>query len=267
MSDPFVLVHGIFGFGQLRVGQTPIASYFREIPEALRADKYTVSDPPQLNPAGSVAVRANDLRSYLQNPENTEVVGKRVHIIAHSMGGLDARYMISHLGMADRVMSLTTIGTPHHGSPLANLIIEGRDPRLLALMESLKLQGIGDLTTSKCAQFNQSVPDSSVVRYYSVAGQFEPPRSLGVPFGLLGLTHDLIQTQEGDNDGLVSVASAMAGSDARNWIFLGSWQANHFRLVNWGTDLVPTISESQDRTIIDKYREIAARVVQDQALS
>ena len=32
------------------------------------------------------------------------------------MGGLDARYMISRLGMHDRVQSLTTIGTPHRGS-------------------------------------------------------------------------------------------------------------------------------------------------------
>ena len=46
---------------------------------------------------------------------------RKVNIIAHSMGGLDARYAIAKLGLADRVASLVTIGTPHLGTPLANL--------------------------------------------------------------------------------------------------------------------------------------------------
>jgi triacylglycerol lipase len=266
MSDPIVLVHGIFGFGQLMVGGTTIASYFRGIPEALRQDNYIVPDPPQLNTAGSVSDRANDLRSYLNNPSNVDVVGKRVHIVAHSMGGLDSRFMISQLGLADRVLSLTTIGTPHHGSPIADLVIQDRDPRLVALLGSLGVTGIGDLTTTRCAEFNRLIPEARQVRYYSVAGHFDPPRPLGVPLGLLGLTHDLIQAQEGDNDGLVSVTSATAGNDAHRWTFLGNWEANHFRLVNWGTDIVPTPAELRDSTILEVYRSIVARVVLDQAV-
>lgn len=47
----------------------------------------------------------------------------RLNIIAHSMGGLDARYYaISWLGLAERVASLTTIGIPHLGTPLADLM-------------------------------------------------------------------------------------------------------------------------------------------------
>ena len=265
MTDPIVLVHGIFGFGQVTVGGVRIASYFRDIPESLRQRGYSVPDPPQLNPAGTVSERASDLKSYLQNPANADVVGKRIHIVAHSMGGLDARYMISCLGMADRVLSLTTIGTPHHGSPIADLILQGGDPKLLGVIESLNIKGIGDLTTSQCAHFNQSTAESSGVRYYSVAGHFEPPRTLGVPLGVLGLTHDLIQAKEGDNDGLVSVTSATAGSEAAKWTVLGNWEANHIRLVNWGTDIVPTPAELQDKSIIDKYLAIAERIVQDTA--
>jgi triacylglycerol lipase len=263
MSDPIVLVHGIFGFGQVMVGGVRIASYFRDIPEALRQRGYTVPDPPQLNPAGTVSERASDLKGYLQNPTNTDVVGKRIHIVAHSMGGLDARFMISRLDMADRVLSLTTIGTPHHGSPIADLILQGGDPKLLAVIESLNIKGIGDLTTPQCAQFNRLTPECREVRYYSVAGHFEPPRPLGVPVGVLGLTHDLIQAKEGDNDGLVSVTSATAGSDATKWTLLGNWDANHIRLVNWGTDIVPTPAELEDKSIMDKYLAIADRIVQD----
>ena len=48
------------------------------------------------------------------------------HIIAHSMGGLDSRFLITHLQPEEdnRVLSLTTIGSPHHGSPIADLIVE-----------------------------------------------------------------------------------------------------------------------------------------------
>ena len=37
----------------------------------------------------------------------------RVNIIAHSMGGLDARYMVSRLGMDDRVEALIAIAHPN----------------------------------------------------------------------------------------------------------------------------------------------------------
>jgi hypothetical protein len=77
-------------------------------------------------------------------------------------------------------------------------------------------------------------------------------------------TRDL-QAQEGDNDDLVPVASATAGSDVDKWSFLGNWEANHFRLVNWGTDIVPTPAELRDNTILKMYRSIVARVVGDQA--
>lgn len=40
----------------------------------------------------------------------------KVNIIGHSMGGLDARHMITNMGGAEWVSSLFTIGTPHRGS-------------------------------------------------------------------------------------------------------------------------------------------------------
>ena len=47
----------------------------------------------------------------------------KVNIIAHSKGGLDSKYMIQNLGMEDGVASLTTLCTPHKGSPLASNIL------------------------------------------------------------------------------------------------------------------------------------------------
>lgn len=44
--------------------------------------------------------------------------GTGVNFVAHSMGGLDVRYLISHLKPTTYTpLSLTSIGTPHRGSP------------------------------------------------------------------------------------------------------------------------------------------------------
>jgi triacylglycerol lipase len=256
LDTPVVLVHGIFGFDQLTLGGIRIADYFRLIPHTLRAQGNIVPEPPQLNPAGSVAERAQDLKNYLQS--NSDVAGKKVNIIAHSMGGLDSRYLISKLDMADRVLSLTTIGTPHHGSPIADMVIAHTNPILNSFVKHLgvDIKGVSDLTTDACRGFNNEVLDSPNIHYRSVAGQFEPPRILGEPLGLLGLTHEIIRGKEGANDGLVSVESARFGQDPNNWTFLGTWAANHFRLVNWGMNIVPSPSELFDETIVDNYKAL-----------
>jgi triacylglycerol lipase len=91
VRSPIVLVHGILGFTELRLGNVKFGDYFRGIREALQANGNTVPEPPRLNPAGSVAERAQDLKRYLE----TSLSGQQVHLLAHSMGGLDSRYLIS----------------------------------------------------------------------------------------------------------------------------------------------------------------------------
>lgn len=259
-SAPIILVHGLFGFDQLTLGGLKVTDYFRLIPDALRRDGHSVPEPPQLNPAGSVAERAQDLKNYLQDANRGDVVGKRVHIIGHSMGGLDSRFMISKLGMADRVLSLTTIGTPHHGTPIANIVVSGIDSILNKFMEHLgvDVKGLLDITTDACRRFNEEVTDADGVRYFSIAGRFAPPRILGTPQGLFGLTHDIIAKTEHDNDGLVSVESATMGRPA--WTALNDWETNHPRQVNWGTNLVPTPLELADSSVVEKYRTLANQI-------
>ena len=258
-AAPIVLVHGILGFNQLTLGGARLAEYFRLIPEALRNAGHIVPLPPHLDPAGSVAERAQDLKNYLQG--HGEVTGRKVHLIAHSMGGLDSRFMISKLGMAERIWSLTTIGTPHHGSPIADLVVKGTNPVLNNFMNHLgvDVKGVFDLTSDACAKFNDDVPDAPGVRYFSIGGQFEPHKVLGVPQGPLGLTHKIIAKAEGNNDGLVSVASAtMAGRSA--WAALGAWETNHYRMINWGENLAPSPLELADDSIVKKYLSLAKQI-------
>ncbi len=259
-TAPIVLVHGIFGFSQLTLGGLKIADYFRLIPDALRRDGHVVPTPPRLNPAGSIAERALDLKNYLQS--QNEVFDGKVHIVAHSLGGLDARHMISKLDMADRVLSLTTISTPHHGTPVADIVIEHTNPALNQFVEHLgiDIKAASDLTTRACRQFNLDVLDSPGIGYFSIASKFEPPRILGRPIGLLGHTHDLVSEREQSNDGLVSVQSATFAERSESWTSLGVWEVNHFRLINWGADIVPSPFELIDNTIVERYRTLVNQV-------
>ena len=256
-SAPIILVHGLFGFNQLKLAGVKVTEYFHRIPEALRSDGHSVPDPPKLNPAGSVAERAQDLKDYLEDPNRGDVFQRQVHLIGHSLGGLDSRFLISKLGMADRVLSLTTIGTPHHGTPIADIIVNGNEPILNKFMDHLgvDVKGLLDITTDACHLFNNEVPDADGVQYFSIGGRFAPPRKLGVPQGLFGFTHDIVAKTEQDNDGLVSVASATMGRPA--WTALDDWETNHPRQVNWGTNLVPTPLELADSSIVEKYRTLA----------
>lgn len=144
--------------------------------------------------------------------------GRQINLIGHSMGGLDCRYLISQLEPKEfKPISLTTVSTPHRGSPFADYVIDnviGRDrlPSLLGLIETLRLPQSGDgsafnaLETRAMKEFNADVLDRDDVKYFSWGASFDP--------GLLDTfrwPHSVVLAKEGPNDGLVSVNSAKWG--------------------------------------------------------
>ncbi len=151
LRNPIVLVHGLMGFDAVRVRGFKLRGYFPGIDDALRTAGNRVHCA-RLSPTAGVAHRAGELRAFLDHVSPSDPV----HVIAHSMGGLDARYMIARLGMADRVLSLTTVGTPHRGSPFADWGIRRLERfvkpffRLLAIPD----QAFYDLTTDGFRTFN-----------------------------------------------------------------------------------------------------------------
>src|SRR5215470_2557518 len=91
---PVVLAHGFLGFDEI-AGQ----AYFRGIASHLSAMGAEVHTP-RVPPAASVAKRAEKLAELVR-----ALPAERVNIVAHSMGGLDARYAISRLGLGPKVAS------------------------------------------------------------------------------------------------------------------------------------------------------------------
>jgi triacylglycerol lipase len=216
---PIVLVHGLLGFDRVKVGPFTLLRYFPGIEDALVVAGYRVG-VPNLAKTRGVAHRAEQLRRYLQ----TEFPDDRVHLIAHSMGGLDARYMISRLGMHGKILSLTTVGTPHRGTAFADWGIRrlGRTVKPLLHFWGIPTDAFDDLTTEACARFNENVPDAPGVRYYSIGGRC--PREL-LP-ALWRPTGEMVTAEEGPNDGVVSVRSAQHGEAFE------VWDADHMNLVN-----------------------------------
>lgn len=220
LRSPIVLVHGLFGFERLRLVGLTIKDYFPTIPEMLRAAGNRVLIP-FVSPTAGVADRAAQLKAYLDLYSPDEPV----HLIAHSMGGLDARYMISRLDMSQRVLSLTTLGTPHRGTVFADWSISRLERIVKPVLDYLALptQGFYDLTTEACRKFNLAVPNRPGVRYFSVAGKHDG--NLMNPEWLL--SYVVVMMAEGANDGVVSVASATWGEHVQ------IWHGDHLSLVNW----------------------------------
>jgi triacylglycerol lipase len=220
LRSPIILVHGLLGFDRFKLGNWTIVSNFPKIPEFLEAAGNRVF-VAWLSPTGGVAERAVQLKDFVNKVSPQEPV----HLLAHSMGGLDSRYLISRLDMAPRVLSLTTLGTPHRGTPFADWGIRRFEPILKPLVTQLRIpvQAFYDVTTAQCKLFNEAVPDMPGVRYFSVAGQYEggwhSPEWI--------LSHSIVTQAEGPNDGVVSVASARYGES------LEVWPGDHVSLINW----------------------------------
>ena len=220
LRSPVVLVHGLLGFGRVQVAGRTVATYFPGIDRALEEAGNRIL-VPSLSPTGGTADRAQQLRDYLLQQSPNEPV----HLLAHSMGGLDSRYMISKLGMADHVLTLTTLGTPHRGTAFADWGIQRLERLVKPVLDFLCMptQAFYDLTRAKCATFNSDVADAPKVRYFSVAGRhdgtFYNPEWL--------LPYSIVKQAEGENDGIVSVESARYGEE------LEVWEGDHLSLVNW----------------------------------
>jgi triacylglycerol lipase len=213
---PVVFCHGMLGYSMLKWHRPQDINYFSVLRHYLDPRGIQVLFP-RVGPTSGVAERAEQLRDQV-----TRWTKEPVNLVAHSMGGLDARYMITHLGMADQVRSLTTIATPHHGSYMADWFqtnFRRQVPLLLALEAlGINVDGFSDCRPGACREFNAATPDAPHIHYFSYGGDVPPARL--TPF--LRRAWGLLTAVEGPNDGLVSIQSSRWGE------FLGAIQADHF---------------------------------------
>jgi triacylglycerol lipase len=208
---------------------------------------------PEVPPAGSSVDRAAVLAAAIQD----KFPAGWIHIIAHSMGGLDSRVLIARnlegLSNPGRIKSLTTVSTPHRGSPVADLVVgprPGDDRRQAydAITHALGLLGIDtgslkDLTTQGAAAIPDPMQTHPLIRYRSCCASgrsHDRPLELSTCVAFVP-THSYIQTVTGqENDGMVPLESAKYGELQQPF-----WQCDHADAIGYNLDDPLNLGQSQ----------------------
>ena len=237
LKYPVILAHGIACRDHTEEERK---TAWGRIPESLREKGVDVyfgdSD-------GWASIEDNALKLKRTVNKILKKTGKnKVNIIAHSKGGLDARYMISELDMEDKVASLTTINTPHEGVKLVDFMIKYIPKPIYRFISNMIdkiatkkgdensncMQCSFDLSHSYCEEFNKKIKDSKKV-YYQSFSTFREKKNPGKYFIPRFVLHFIDKDK---NDGIVSYRSA----HWKNFIFWPQFKNfDHDNLVDHGS--------------------------------
>ena len=263
---PIVLEHGMAGFDEL----FGVFGYWFGIVDALEDGGATVftTTVSQFN---ATELRGEQLIDQVETI--VALTGKpKVHLVGHSHGGLDVRYVAAV--RPDLVASVSSVGSPHKGAALADYLRANvrngsfTEGVLAFFANSLgtviglltghtnpqdAIAGLDALTTVGLATFNaqypQGVPTTACgqgaasvngIRYYSWSGTGVLTNALDVSDPSLGLASTVYPEA---NDGLVGRCSSHLGTVIRDNYF-----HNHLDEVNQVLGLV-SIFEASPQSI------------------
>ena len=217
LQYPVVLVHGIYAHD--RKGFT---KFWGRIPETFenRGIKVFLGNTDAWGHYESNAlVLKKTIEKILW-----ETKKEKVNIIAHSKGGIDCRYLIWKYSFGDKIASLSTICTPHHGAEVADLLFEKKVVHANFSKKVLTAFGklCGDtnpdlynvnkaLTTKNMEDFNKNVQMDNRVYCQSLYTTMNKANDDLLFF----YTYLYIKRIAGANDGIVSVKSATWGNNTR----------------------------------------------------
>lgn len=252
---PLVLVHGV-GFRDLKY-----INYWGRIPKELVRNGATVYYGNQ-EAWGTVEYNAQDIKDKILEIIK-ETGAEKVNVIAHSKGGLDARYMVSKLDMGNYVASLTMVSTPHRGCKFVDVVsnMPNKLYKGISKIFDKYYSVLGDknpdfytassqFTTHNSKKFNEVVKDVDGVYYQSYATVVKNMFSdyvVTIPYILVKLT-------EGENDGLVSINSAKWGE------FKGVLRSKNRRGISHGDIIDLRRDDYKGFDVIEKYVEIVSKL-------
>ena len=209
---PIVLVHGIF------VKDVLFFKAFGKIDKKLKEEGFSVYKS-KVGGMQKIEDNALILKNEILKILESEGVDK-VNVIAHSQGGLVAKYVILNMGMADSVASFTTLCTPHKGTPFASGLVglPKFQRKMIELFLNVNFRILGDKSPDslgvgkelsdgqECEEENFPF-DKIYCQSYSVKMEKSSNDwSLAIPFNFILKHADGI-----DNDGLVPCESAKFG--------------------------------------------------------
>ncbi len=254
---PILLVHGICPFDRLYVGLVKKLKlsdnllYFKGIRSHLASHGYIVF-VPQLPWASSIKKRAKVLYEYILDKTRRFTLYPKVHIIAHSMGGLDTRAMLFAYDLYDKVASVTTIGTPHMGSVVAESISSRRKNLIrLAKLLGIDTGGVIELTRGYLKDFNralENLEEKAKTVFRTVACYQEYDR---IFLPLRGPWKEIF-LWEGENDGLVSFTS----STWKTRYLFKVWELDHLNQIGWWDPSEPLPRRAFEEMVRGYYLEL-----------
>jgi len=239
---PVLLVHGVF-FRDYK-----FTNYWGRIPKELINNGAVIYYG---NNSSASSIEKSGLELSLRIKEIVETTNcGRINIIAHSKGGIDCRYALSHTDTSKYVASLTTINTPHRGCGFADYLLNKIPVNIqkgiaskynytlqkLGDRESDFISALNDLTEKNCAKINEEVQNVPGVFYQSVGSKLNHAASGKFP---LNYSYHLVKYFDGSNDGLVSEKSFEWGD---NYIFLtapGRRGISHGDMIDLNKENIP----------------------------
>ncbi len=204
---PILMVHGVF------FRDSEMLNYWGRIPAELTKNGARIFYGEHES-AASVADSARELAERIRMIVR-ETGCEKVNVIAHSKGGLDMRYALSHTDIAPLVASLTTVNTPHRGCIFVDALLTKAPKQLAdrvaaAYNGSFKLLGdkspdfmaaLNDLTASACQKRNSELKMPEGIYCQSFGSLQKRAMSGRFP---LNVSYPLVKHYDGANDGLVS---------------------------------------------------------------
>jgi triacylglycerol lipase len=181
---PIVLAHGFFGFETF--AGIDFVTYFYGVADRLAGEGEPWVFTPAVNPFDDSTARGEQLLAHVE-AILAETGHAKVNLVGHSQGGLDARVVASL--RPDLVASVTTFATPHHGTPISDIVLGVvADPQQQDLVDELVqlfgaaiwpevdgdtslFESFAQFSTEGIAEFNATYPDAPGVLYASIAGR------------------------------------------------------------------------------------------------
>ena len=234
LKYPVLLVHGA-GFRDTVLG----INYWGRIPRTIEKIGIKVFYGGT-DSWGTIENNAQMVKKNIEKIIKETGTGK-FNVIAHSRGGLEVRYLISSLKLHDRVASLTTISTPHHGVKAMNIAL--RLPKWLyqaaaffvntvsAIMGDVNpdfYTGSRQLSEKICSRFNTININNETVYYQSYAAQMKYFFS-DIVYIIL---NPFLNITDGENDGLCPVESAKWGNFRGVVSSGGLWGISHSGIID-----------------------------------
>lgn len=262
---PIVLCHGMSGFDSV----LGILDYWYGIDAALRDAGATVY-VAQVSPFDSPEKRGEELLEQIEEI-SARTGAAKLNLIAHSQGGFDARYVSAV--RPDLVASVTTVGTPHDGAELADILRRNLKPggfaegvlsyfagsfgMVLGILTGHRtvpdaVAALDSLTRDGAAVFNRRYPaglassrcgtrrQAGSQRFYSWSGTASWTHLFDSGDPALKLVSGLYGE---DNDGLVGQCASHFGEVIRD-----NFRMNHLDEVNQIMGMV-SLFETNPRTV------------------